>query len=333
MDSVTQIVLGAAVGEKILGRKIGNRAMLYGAIAGTIPDLDVVIGLFLDPLSAVEIHRGFSHSILFFSILSPLLGWFIARREKDSKVSVINGASLVFWALFTHALLDAFTTWGTQLLWPMAYKFAFRSIFVVDPLYTIPFLFCLIMAMRKARTDYNRTQWNNRGLKISSAYLMLTLVLKGVTYYKFQWAITLSGLEVVALETKPTPLNTILWTATAETKTAYWIGDYSFFDTRPIVFNAYPKNRELLDGFMQDKTILRLVDLSEGNYTVTKKDGKLYFNDLRFGLLNRNTTNPEFAFCYELLPSKSGFKAREVPKTRAEGLLLLQQLWKRISGN
>ncbi|MPT36293.1 MAG: metal-dependent hydrolase [Flavobacterium sp.] len=333
MDSVTQIVLGAAVGEKILGRKIGNRAMLYGAIAGTIPDLDVVIGLFLDPLSAVEIHRGFSHSILFFSILSPLLGWFIARREKDSKVSVMNGAGLVFWALFTHALLDAFTTWGTQLLWPMAYKFAFRSIFVVDPLYTIPFLFCLIMAMRKARTDYNRTQWNTRGLKISSAYLMLTLVLKGVTYYKFQRAITLSGLEVVALETKPTPLNTILWTATAETKTAYWIGDYSFFDTRPIVFNAYPKNHEFLDGFMQDKTMLRLVDLSEGKYTVTKKDGKLYFNDLRFGLLNRNSTNPEFAFCYELLPSKSGFKVREVPKTRAEGLLLLQQLWKRISGN
>jgi len=333
MDSVTQIVLGAAVGEKILGRKIGNRAMLYGAIAGTIPDLDVVIGLFLDPLSAVEIHRGFSHSIVFFILLSPFLGWLIARREKESKVSVMNGAGLVFWALFTHAVLDAFTTWGTQLLWPMAYKFAFRSIFVVDPLYTIPFLFCLIMAMRKARTDYSRTLWNNRGLKISSAYLVLTLVLKGVTYYKFQQALTRSGMEVLQLETKPTPLNTILWTATAETKTDYWIGDYSFLDTKPITFKRYPKHQELLDGFIKDTTIQRLIALSEGKYTVTEKDGKLYFNDLRFGLLNRNKTNPQFAFSYELLPSKNGFQTQEVPKTRQEGMLLLRQLWKRILGN
>ncbi len=333
MDSLTQIVLGAAVGEKILGRKIGNRAMLYGAIAGTIPDLDVVLGLFLDPLTAVEIHRGFSHSLLFFILIAPLLGWFIARKETESKVSMMNGASLVFWALFTHALLDAFTTWGTQLLWPMGYKFAFRSIFVVDPLYTIPFLFCLIMAMRKARTDYSRTLWNNRGLKISSAYLALTLVLKGITYYKFQQALTLSGMEVLQLETKPTPLNTILWTATAETKNDYWIGDYSFLDTKTITFKRYPKQWELLAGFEKDRTIQRLIALSEGNYTVTKKDQKCYFNDLRFGLLDRNETNPQFAFSYELIPSEKGFQALEVPKTKKEGVLLLHQLWKRILGN
>ena len=42
MDSLTQIVLGASVGEAALGRKVGNRAMVWGAIAGTIPDLDVI---------------------------------------------------------------------------------------------------------------------------------------------------------------------------------------------------------------------------------------------------------------------------------------------------
>ena len=45
MDSVTQITLGAAVGEAVLGRKIGGRAMLWGAIAGTLPDLDVFVPL------------------------------------------------------------------------------------------------------------------------------------------------------------------------------------------------------------------------------------------------------------------------------------------------
>lgn len=41
MDSLAQIVLGATVGEAILGKKGGNKAMLYGAFAGTILDLDV----------------------------------------------------------------------------------------------------------------------------------------------------------------------------------------------------------------------------------------------------------------------------------------------------
>lgn len=333
MDSLTQIVLGAAVGEKILGRKIGNRAMLYGAIAGTIPDLDVLVGKFLDPLTAVEIHRGFSHSIVFFVVLSPLLGVLISGREQKSKVSMMNGTGLAFWCLFTHALLDAFTTWGTQLLWPAATKFAFRSVFVIDPLYTIPFLFCLIMAMRKSRTDYKRTEWNNLGLKISTAYLALTLVLKGITYYKFEQVLATSGMKILHMETKPTPFNTVLWTATAETKDAYWIGDYSFLDSQPIVFKSYPKNHKALDNFATDETIQRLIALSEGQYTVTEKNGKLYFNDLRFGLLNRDEVHPQFAFSYELLPTATGFQAVEVPKTRQDGKLLLQQLWKRVLGN
>ena len=65
MDSLTQIVLGASVGEVVLGRKVGNKAMLYGAIAGTIPDLDVIASNFTDTITANEIHRGFTHSIFF----------------------------------------------------------------------------------------------------------------------------------------------------------------------------------------------------------------------------------------------------------------------------
>lgn len=333
MDSLTQIVLGAAVGEKILGRKIGNRAMLYGAIAGTIPDLDVLVGKLFDPVTAVAIHRGFSHSILFFLLLSPLLGWLISKREKDSKVSVMNGAGLVFWALFTHALLDAFTTWGTQLLWPSAYKFAFKSIFVIDPLYTVPFIICLIAAMRKERTDYKRTQWNILGLKISTGYLLITLLLKGITYYKFRQALLDAKIEYAQMETKPSPFNTILWTANVETADAYLIGDYSFFDSQSITFKAYPKNHQLLGSLSGIKTVNQLIAISEGWYTISEKGGKLYFNDLRFGLLNPDENNPQFAFSYELLPENGALTVREVPKSKKDGMLLLQKLWNRIGGN
>ena len=79
MDSLTQIVLGAAVGEAVLGKKIGNKAMLYGAIAGTIPDLDVLASNYTDTVTALEMHRGFTHSILFSIIFAPIFGWLVSK--------------------------------------------------------------------------------------------------------------------------------------------------------------------------------------------------------------------------------------------------------------
>ena len=85
MDSLTQIVLGAAVGEVVLGRKVGNKAMLWGAIAGTIPDLDVYQSLLFDSLRATELHRGFSHSIVFSVLFTPIIAWLIKKKEKAFK--------------------------------------------------------------------------------------------------------------------------------------------------------------------------------------------------------------------------------------------------------
>ena len=79
MDSLTQIVLGGAVGEAVLGKKVGNKAVLWGAIGGTIPDLDTIPGQFMDTVSRLEVHRGFSHSIVFALLIAPLLGFVIHK--------------------------------------------------------------------------------------------------------------------------------------------------------------------------------------------------------------------------------------------------------------
>src|SRR5690554_5046755 len=140
MDSFTQIVLGAAVGEATLGKKVGNKAVLYGAIAGTIPDLDVVANSFTDTLTAIEIHRGFTHSFVFAMAFSPLFGWLISKMERRGPATRRDWTRLMFFGLATHALLDAMTTWGTQLFWPIHFPVAIQNIFVIDPLYTLPFL-------------------------------------------------------------------------------------------------------------------------------------------------------------------------------------------------
>ena len=148
MDSLTQIVLGAAVGEAVLGRKIGTRAMLWGAIAGTIPDLDVFTRMFTDSITAGVLHRGFSHSLVFCLIASPILAWIAQKfHQKKRPVEYKRWVLLFFLCLVTHPLLDMHTDYGTQFLWPFDLRIAYKNIFVVDPIYTIPFLFCCIVAL------------------------------------------------------------------------------------------------------------------------------------------------------------------------------------------
>ncbi|HSI71476.1 MAG TPA: metal-dependent hydrolase [Gillisia sp.] len=335
MDSLTQIVLGAAVGEAVLGKKVGNKAMLYGAIAGTIPDLDTFARFFTDTITAIEVHRGFSHSIVFAILFAPVFGWLISKIERKSIATWQNWSWLMFWGLVTHPLLDAHTTWGTQLLWPLEVRLAYKNIFVIDPLYTLPFLVFLIMAMRQKRDSPKRRRYNNLGLIISSAYLLIiTPALKLYTYNKFTDALAEQEIAYKKIETKPAPLNTILWTANVEVEDAYLIGDYSLFDSKPINFVEYPKNHHLLGEWKQRRNVQRLIKISEGWYTITEKEGDIYFNDLRFGTLDPfPRADSEFAFNYKLIEEDGEIRAEETPKTRGDAKQLMAQLGERIMGN
>jgi len=333
MDSLTQIVLGASVGEAVLGKKVGNRAMLWGAVAGTVPDLDVIANFITDTVTAVEVHRGFSHSIFFALLVAPILGWLVWLLYKKQHASWKSWSLLFFWGLFTHPLLDAFTTWGTQLFWPFKTRLAFQSIFVIDPLYTLPFIVFLILAMRLHRSNPKRQRLNRWGLMVSSTYLLITLLLKGIIHDKFVQALEEQNVAYNALATRPAPFNTILWMANVETENAYLIGDYSFFDSEAITFRSIPKNHELLEPFAHEDKVQRLIAITEDWYALTQKDGATYFNDLRFGLLSLDPKETQFAFSYELRPTSTGVTVSEVPKLRKDGKKLLTALWKRVLGN
>lgn len=332
MDSLTQIVLGAAVGEAVLGKKVGNKAMLYGAIAGTIPDLDILASYVTDTVTALEIHRGFTHSIFFSVFFAPIFGWLVSRYEsyKDFKA----WSWLFFWAFLTHPILDAHTTWGTQLFWPLEYRLAFKSIFVIDPLYTLPFLLFLILAMFQKRDAPKRRLYNKVGIIISSCYLLLTFVLKGMAFNEFEMALKDQHIEYSEIETKPAPFNTILWSANVETKNNYLIGYYSFFDSKPIHFVTYPKNHDLLGELIQDEKVQRMIAVSKGWFTITKKENGLYYNDLRFGLLSLKPNSQNFAFQYEIKTTNSGkVSFVETKKNREDAKQLLSDLWMRLKGN
>jgi inner membrane protein len=332
MDSLTQIVLGAAVGEAVLGKKIGNKAILYGAIAGTIPDLDVFASYFTDTVSALEIHRGFTHSILFSILFAPIFGWLVSRYEtyKDFK----GWAWLFFWTLITHPILDAHTTWGTQLFWPLDLRLAFKTIFVVDPIYTLPFLVFLILTMFQKRTSKKRQYYSGIGLTISTAYLALTFFLKSFASIKFEAALKTQNIAYEQIDTRPSPLNTILWSANIETKDTYLLGSYSFFDTNDIRFETYPKNHELLGTLIENEKVKRMISISQGWYTITRTNDKLYFNDLRFGLFNLEPQSQDFVFKYLINVDASGHvNFIEEEKNQGDAKKLMGDLWQRLKGN
>lgn len=332
MDSLTQIVLGAAVAETVLGKKIGNKAMLYGAIAGTIPDLDVLASFFTDTVTALEIHRGFTHSIFFSVFFAPVFAFIVTKYETYKNFK--SWTLLFFWVFITHPILDSQTTWGTQLFWPFDIRLAFKNIFVVDPLYTIPFLLFLILAMRQKKATMKRRYYNNLGLVVSSLYLVLTLILKGVSYHKFTRELEEQGINYKTIKTKPTPLNTILWTANVETEKSYLIGNSSFLDQHPVQFSEYPKNHYLLGDIKKHPKTKRMIAISKGWFTINTKNNILYFNDLRFGVLSMKPNATNFVFKYKIEVDAKGTPFFiEEPKEKNDGKKLLLDLWTRIKGN
>ncbi|GGD35675.1 membrane protein [Flavobacterium orientale] len=313
---------------------MGNKAILYGAIIGTIPDLDVLYGKFIDPLTATDIHRGFSHSLVFFLILSPILGWILQKVEHKQKVNFKEATLFSYLILQTHALLDLFTTWGTQLLWPLETRFSLQSIFVIDPLYTLPFLFFLILSMKKKKQDTKRMFWNRTGLIVSTSYLFLTLIVQSIVLQKFEKQLEQNKISYQEIVVKPSPFNIILWTTNVKVTNGYYIGDYSFFDTKPIQFQFIPTQKEMIDNIEDAAVIKQLKRISEGWYCITQKENQLLFNDLRFGVMNTDSTDFQFSFSYQITEEKGEVKAMELPnKNREQAKKLLGKLWVRLWGN
>ena len=150
MDPVTQGALGAAAAQLLLQKQLGGRAWLYGALGGMAADLDIFIRSGDDPLLAWTYHRHFTHSLAFVPIGGVLCGLpFIVRKPKAKRVLILAATTAGY---ATHALLDAFTSYGTQLWLPFSSaRVAWNWIGIVDPFFTLPLCFGVAIAAWKDR--------------------------------------------------------------------------------------------------------------------------------------------------------------------------------------
>ncbi|CAL2089673.1 Inner membrane protein [Tenacibaculum sp. 190524A02b] len=307
MDSLTQIVLGAATAEAVVGKKIGNKALLLGAIAGTIPDLDVLASPFLNAVDELVFHRSFSHSLLFVILGSWLFAYLFWKTFRWKKL-VFKDLYLLFSLCFlTHILLDLCTTWGTQLLWPFtSYGYALYNVFVVDPFYTVPFLLLLIALLFFKKTNPWRNRLNWLGIILSTSYLLTGLFLQKKATDVFKKNLSEQGIKIEKMITKPTPFNIILWSCSVKTTDGYYTGFYSFFDeNKNVSFDFEPANTSLLKPFLKNQDIQTLIKVTKGFYTIEPIDGGILMNDLRFGKFNgwQGKEKGEYVFKYSIKPS------------------------------
>ncbi len=337
MDTLTQITLGAGVGEAVLGRKVGNKAILWGGVAAAIPDLDILAMPFLDSVQRLTSHRGYSHSIAFAILFAPLLAYLTIRIHGRKEATWSEWTKLTFCSIITHPMLDCFTTYGTQLFEPFSeYRVAFNTIFIIDPLYTVPFLLCVIMVMFLRRTSKKRRILNYIGLGLSSLYLIFTVINKFYVNSVFEVSLARQNISYDRYFTTPTPLNNILWSGVFEDENGFWVGHYSLLDSnKDITLGYIKKNDHLIERIRHQRAVDRLIWVSKRYYSITTKGGFNYFNDLRFGQFGGwAQERGKFSFSYKIINEGSRVHIRREHRSLALSSLRepLNQLIERVKG-
>jgi len=381
LDSLTQIILGAACGEAVLGKKIGNKALIWGAVGGTIPDLDVLSNFFLGELDALAFHRGPMHSLLFATIAPFPLAWlvmqfykkswfnskayrttgfitgslffilvasllqfafylffgkwaltfsifaipslylmirrlysdYLMRTQEIPEASYKEWVLLFFFSIFTHPLLDALTTYGTRLYWPFSdHRVSLSTVSIADPIYTLPFLFTVVLCGFYVRTDYKRQISVWIGIIVSSLYLGATAFTKIHVENVMHANLNEDGIHAEKMISVPTIFNNLLWYGIAKENHQYYCQYYSILDKNPSENPIYQfaDGKELLEADSAHHIVKTLDWFGDGYTSVLQRNGDtLQWNDLRFGSLSFKFEKPEdFVFHFDLIKSPKGLQ-------------------------
>jgi inner membrane protein len=336
MDSLSQLALGAAVSVAVMGRRTAVwKAALWGGVLGTLPDLDALLD-HGDPVLNMVLHRAETHALFWQSLAAvPLaagIAWWMRRGGSaagaagQQPVGAGPAAALpaaasagqgdfprwlltVWLVLVTHALLDAMTVYGTRLGLPFSSQpYGLGSIFIIDPLYTLPLLMGLSAVM--LGRGPGRGRWNLAGLLLSTAYLGWSAGVQQHVTGLVHGQLAARG-EAVATDrvlVTPTAFNTVLWRIVVMHPTHYEEGFYSLADRGSAVrFNAYPLDPDLQRDVQSLPAVQHIQAFSRGFYRVDERQGLVRITDLRMG------QEPAYVFSFGVAQRGSGLHALETP--------------------
>jgi inner membrane protein len=336
MDSLTHIALGGLLGEVFLGKQIGKRAMVLGAIAQSLPDVDFVASTWLDVPHDLLAHRGFTHSFLFVILISPVLTASALRWLKNSRVGFKQWMLFFAVQLMIHLLLDSLNAYGTGWLEPFSHKrISFHTLFVADPFYSTWLLIAFIVLIILSRHYKYRRRWASIGLALSSIYLAYAFTNKYNIDSDTNRILNQQHISHLRYFTTPTPLNTWLWFVVAEDQYGYQVGHRSLFDrTDSIKFRYFPRNTTLLNTTLEQEDLKLLLRFSQGYYTAEQHKDTLVFNDLRFGQrMGWEDPNSKFVFQYYLTFPESNQLVVQRGRFASWNAGTIEKMYQRIRGN
>lgn len=329
MDSVTQIALGAAIGELVLGRKVGWRAAVAGGVLGTLPDLDVFIPLG-DPVSDFTYHRSATHSVFVLALAAPVLAEAAVRLQKGMEGLRARWYVMAWLVLLTHPVLDCFTTYGTQILWPFdKTPIGWSTIFIIDPAYTLPLVIGVAAALALRRSPRLGHRLNVAGLILSTCYLGATVAAKARADDAAARAIAASDMNGAVAMTIPGPFTSMFWRIVAVDGTHYHNAYYSVWDdpSSTPVFTRHARETELLSGLSEDWATQRLRWFSRGFYRLKLRGSSVLLSDLRMGF------EPHYVFTFRVGERANG-RTKPLPETELMAVTRdvsgLPWVWQRI---
>jgi len=340
MDSVTQFALGSVIGVATLGRRIGPRkAAITGGLVATLPDMDVFLPS-EDAITDFVSHRGFSHSLFVHTIAAPFLGLGIGKLFEGLRTAPRwQTIGAVWLMLTTHAVLDAFTVYGTKLLWPLTdYPFGLGSIFIIDPLYTIPLAVVTLWAVFQGEWGKRIGRAASVGLVLSSMYLGWTVLAQQLMKDKIAGVLERQAVATDKLLVTPMPFNTVLWKGIAIDGARYFNVYSSLLDgpeARDI--HSHARQLPLGDALPDPAPAEAVARFSKGFFAFgfgergngegdVAGDGDILVRDLRMG------ATPNYVFTFKLAESKDGEVRQGAPvkldRVVEEGAF--EWLWARI---
>ena len=329
MDSLTQIALGAAVGVATMGRRTALwKSALWGAVAGTLPDLDVLIDQG-DAIRNMVLHRAETHAPFWLTLFSLPFAAGVARLH--GQWALWRRWWLALWlALVTHPLLDAMTVYGTQLALPFTdHPFGVGSVFIIDPLYTLPLLVGTVWALA-SRDSGRGLAANVTGLALSTAYLAWGAVAQQHVERIALASLAAEGIAAERVLVVATPFNTLLWRVVAIAGDSYHEGFYSLLDASPqIGFDRFARGNALAAEVQAIDGVRRIRDFSKGFYALRQNGSRVVISDLRMG------QEPTYTFAFAVAERHSAAVPLLTPVPvggRPDIDRALDWLWRRALG-
>jgi len=299
------------MGDAFAGKQLGKRAMFLGAVAQSVPDIDFIASFWLNTSENLLAHRGFTHSILFVVMITPLLALLAERWHRPHDISLKRWILFFGVQAFIHLLIDGMNVYGVGWFEPFShYRVSYNWIFVADPFYSVwlGIAFIILLVLRK---DHPRRGWWRRfGVGLSSIYLLYCGLNKIKIDSDVRDVFKRQQIAYNSYFTTPTPLNNWLWYVVSSNDSGFHIGYRSLFDKeRKIDFRFVPRNDSLLRTVSDHEDMQKLLRFSKGYYTVQNINDTLIFNDLRFGqMAGWHDAGAPFVFYYYLQhPSENDF--------------------------